>query len=225
MDCSIFLLNLAPRSSLLAPDSSPLIMSDSQARLILLLGFILVMPIGIYHRLRARTGEHLDRRQEGWPILLSLRPLGLAFWVGLIAYLYDPTNMDWASLHLPGWARWAGVAFGAAATALVTWMFRALGHNLTDTVVTRREASLVTAGPYRWVRHPMYCGLMLGVIAITLIADNFYFAIIGVAAFLILAVRTRIEERNLIARFGQDYENYMAQTGRFFPKLARRNSR
>ena len=54
-------------------------MSDDQLfRLILLAGFVLFMPVGIYHRLKARTGEKLDRRQEGLFILITLRLTGLA---------------------------------------------------------------------------------------------------------------------------------------------------
>ena len=200
-------------------------MSDPQARAILLLGFAIMMPIGIYHRLRARTGERLDRRQEGWPILIGLRLLGLAFTIGLIAYIVNPSNMHWASMHLPAWARWTGIPIGLAAIALVTWMFHTLGHNLTDTVVTRRAATLVTNGPYRWIRHPMYVGLLLAIIANTLIANSAYFAIVGIAAFLVIAARTRIEERNLIARFGEDYEHYRTQTGRFFPKFRQSRTR
>jgi protein-S-isoprenylcysteine O-methyltransferase Ste14 len=199
-------------------------MSDSQARTILLVGILIMMPVGIYHRLRARTGERLDRCQEGWPILLSLRLLGLAFMVGLIAYVVNPRNMQWASLNLPAWARWLGVPIGAATIALVTWMFHTLGHNLTDTVVTRQNASLVTGGPYRWVRHPMYVSLMLATIANTLVADNGYLAVIGTAAILVVIARTRIEERNLVTRFGRDYENYMADTGRFVPRFRSSNN-
>jgi protein-S-isoprenylcysteine O-methyltransferase Ste14 len=198
-------------------------MSDPQARAIILLGLAIMMPIGIYHRLRARTGERLDRRQEGWPILVSLRLLGLAFMIGLIAYIVNPANMQWASLQLPAWARWSGVPIGIASIVMVTWMFHTLGHNLTDTVVTRREARLVTHGPYRWVRHPMYVALLLGVVANTLVTSNAYLAVVGVLAFLVIAARTRIEERNLIARFGHDYEDYMTHTGRFLPRFTRPN--
>jgi protein-S-isoprenylcysteine O-methyltransferase Ste14 len=196
-------------------------MTDDQARIILLLGFVVLAPIGVYHRYRAHTGESLDRRQEGWPILLTLRPFAAAFAVGLIAFLVDPTSMAWSSLHLPSWARWTGVGIGVTGAALVTWTFHTLGHNLTDTVVTRRNAALVTSGPYRWVRHPFYLAFALGVIASTLVADNWYLAATGAAAFLSIVARTRIEERNLVARFGRDYEQYMQHTGRFLPRIFR----
>jgi protein-S-isoprenylcysteine O-methyltransferase Ste14 len=125
-------------------------MTDDLARIILLAGFAIVMPVGIYHRVHSSTDERLDRRQEGWLILLSLRPLALASMVGLVAFLIEPSWMAWASFHLPNWARWIGVGFGVGSGALLIWTFRSLGHNLTDTVVTRRNATLVTHGPYRF---------------------------------------------------------------------------
>jgi len=61
---------------------------DQTFRAILILVFLVVLPIGIYHRLRSQaTGETLDRRQEGLFILATLRPLGAVFWFGLIAAL------------------------------------------------------------------------------------------------------------------------------------------
>ena len=120
-------------------------MTDDLARLILLVGFAVVAPVGIYHRVRSRTDERLDRRQEGWLILLSLRPLALAFMAGMVAFLVKPSSMAWASFHLPNWARWSGVGLGAGAAGLIIWTFRSLGHNLTDTVVTRRDATLIIA--------------------------------------------------------------------------------
>ena len=109
------------------------------ARVILLVGFAVVAPVGVYHRLRSRTDERLDRRQEGWLILLTLRPLALASLTGLVVFLIDPTWMAWASFHLPNWLRWSGVGMGVGASCLFIWTFISLGHNLTDTVVTRRR--------------------------------------------------------------------------------------
>ena len=161
-------------------------MTDSLARIILLVGFVLFAPVGIYFRVRSRTDERLDRLQEGWLILLGLRLLALCFMAGLLAFLIDPRSMAWASFHLPNWARWCGVVLGAAAAGLIIWTFRSLGHNLTDTVVTRRDATLVTHGPYRWVRHPFYLAFAMAVIANTLITANAFLAITGTAAFLVV---------------------------------------
>lgn len=194
-------------------------MTDDLARTILLVGFVLVAPIGIYYRLRSRTDETLDRRQEGWFILLSLRPLALTFMLGLMVYLVKPSEMAWASFNVPDWLRWSGVGLAAAASGLVIWTFRTLGHNLTDTVVTRRDATLVTDGPYRWVRHPFYLAFATAVIANTLVTANAYLAITGIAAFLVIVGRTSIEERKLVERFGPCYLAYMQRTGRFLPRI------
>src|SRR4026209_857102 len=99
---------------------------DRLFRLILLAGFVIVMPIGIYHRLKARTGEKLDRRQEGLFILVTLRLTGLAGITGFIAYLINPACMGWAAVPLPIWLRWAGVGLALIAGLLLVWMFRTL---------------------------------------------------------------------------------------------------
>ncbi len=194
-------------------------MTDDVARIILLIGFVVIMPIGLWHRLRARTGERLDRRQEGWWILLTLRPLAGATMIGLIAFLIRPSSMAWSSLPLPGWLRWAGAGLGVITAGLLFWTLRTLGHNLTDTVVTRRSASLVTHGPYHWVRHPFYVAFALAATANALVAANWFLAVTGLGAFLLLAIRSRVEERNLVARFGGDYEAYIQRTGRFMPRF------
>jgi protein-S-isoprenylcysteine O-methyltransferase Ste14 len=194
-------------------------MTDNLARTILLVGFVLVAPVGIYYRLQSRTDERLDRRQEGWLILLSLRPLALACMAGLMGFMVRPSAMAWASINLPDWLRWSGVGLAAAAAGLILWTFRTLGHNLTDTVVTRRDATLVTDGPYRWVRHPFYLAFAIAVIANTLVTANAFLALTGTAAFLVIVGRTSIEERKLVERFGPEYLDYMRRTGRFLPRI------
>ena len=75
-------------------------MSDDTARIILLIGFAVVMPIGAYHRIRAATGERLDRRQEGWWILLTMRPLAIIAAGCLFAFIIKPDWMAWSSVPL-----------------------------------------------------------------------------------------------------------------------------
>ena len=150
-------------------------MIDQTFRLALLVIVLIEFPIAVFHRLRSQAPrEPLDRRQEGWFILLTLRPLGLATWAGVIAFLINPSYMAWSSVPLPAWARWAGVAISAMGGALLTWTLVRLGPNLTDTVVTRREHTLVTRGPYRFVRHPFYDAAALFVMGIALLAANWF---------------------------------------------------
>jgi protein-S-isoprenylcysteine O-methyltransferase Ste14 len=192
---------------------------DRLFRLILLTGFVTFVPVGLYYRLKARTGEKLDRRQEGLFILITLRLMGLAGMGGLIAYFINPDWMAWAAVPVPGWLRWTGLALGFAAGWLLLWTFSTLGKNLTDTVVTRREHTLVTTGPYRWVRNPFYSSVALAVLANSMAAANWFLFVTGCLLFLLWVVRTRREEQHLIARFGDDYRHYMQRTGRFLPHL------
>src|SRR5262249_3481201 len=193
---------------------------DQSFRVVLIVVLVAVLPIGIYHRFKSRaTHEKLDRREEGLFILGTLRPMGVAFWLGLIAWMIDPGWMTWASVSLPVWVRWTGVGLIAIACGLLVWTFRCLGTNLTDTVVTRRTHTLVLHGPYRWIRHPFYDSAVLFTVATSLIAANWFLLLTGVVMFWLLIIRTRVEEENLVARFGDSYRRYIAQTGRFLPRI------
>ena len=99
----------------------------------------------------------------------------------------------------------------------LSWMFISLGTNLTDTVVTRRNAHFVDHGPYRYVRNPMYTGILLLGASLGLALGTWLVPLAATAMFLILARRTRIEEAYLIERFGDQYLRYMTRVGRFFP--------
>jgi protein-S-isoprenylcysteine O-methyltransferase Ste14 len=190
-------------------------------RMLLIVGLVLVMPCCLYHRIRSYTGEKLDRRQEGLFILVSLRLVGLAGLTGLLAYVIHPRWMEWSSAPLPTWLRWAGVGLGVLAGIFVTWTLRTLGKNLTDTVVTRTEHTLVTTGPYRWVRHPFYVAVGCTFLANAVVASNWYLFVTGAVALLLLVIRTRIEEEKLIERFADSYRQYLDRTGRFFPRMRR----
>ena len=191
---------------------------DQTFSTVLLIGFLVVLPIAAYYRLKSQaTGEKLDRRQEGLFMLATLRPAGLALWLGLIAYMINPSWMAWSSVPLPAWLRWTGVGIFALAGGLLFWTFRSLGSNLTDTVVTRRAHTLVTHGPYRWVRHPFYDCAALLVVATSLVASNWFLMMTGGLVLVLLVVRTRTEEEKLLARFGDAYRRYTERTGRFLP--------
>ena len=67
---------------------------DQPFRLALIAGSLMVFPVMAYHRVKSQaTGESLDRWQEGPFILFTLRPIGVAAMLGLLAFMIDPAWM------------------------------------------------------------------------------------------------------------------------------------
>lgn len=196
-------------------------MSDDRPfQIALIIGALLLAPFAIYHRFKSQASrDKLDRWQEGWFILFTLRPIGISGMMGFLAFMIDPWLMSWSALPLRDWLRWTGIGIGVLAGALLVWTFRSLGKNLTDTVVTRKEHTLVTSGPYRWVRHPFYVVVGLSLAAGSLATANWFILLAGILALGLIVLRTPIEEEKLLARFGDEYRQYRERTGRFFPKL------
>jgi protein-S-isoprenylcysteine O-methyltransferase Ste14 len=127
--------------------------------------------------------------------------------------------MAWAAAPFPLWVRWTGIAAGAVGAVLILWTMSTLGSNLTDTVVTRRNHTLVTNGPYRWVRHPFYDSVALWFASMSLAASNWFLLAGGVVTLVLLVIRTAAEEERLVLRFGESYRSYMNRTGRFVPRF------
>jgi protein-S-isoprenylcysteine O-methyltransferase Ste14 len=183
--------------------------------------FLTAVSVSMFHRRKADVsgGETVSRLGEPIPIRIGLRVGGLLFWLSTILYLINPTLMNWSSISLPLWLRWAGIAGVALATGLLIWMFRSLGQNITDTVGTRKDHALITNGPYRWIRHPLYTFATFFFLSFSLAAGNWFIALMALVAFGLLTTRTPIEEAKLVERFGDDYKDYMQETGRYLPRL------
>jgi protein-S-isoprenylcysteine O-methyltransferase Ste14 len=186
---------------------------------------VLFTAIGIssYFRRKAdrESGETISRRVDGTPMMNVLRLGGLVLWLSPLVYLINPSWMAWSKIGLPEWARWLGVGLGILCVLGIYWLFSSIGSGITATSATRREHRLVTSGPYRWVRHPLYTVGSSLFLSLGLIADNWFIALLGVLAFIAVAIRTPKEEANLIAKFGDEYRKYMKRTGRFLPKFSK----
>ena len=191
---------------------------DDFFRLMYLIVVIPFVPFAFYYRIRSIRNEKLDRWQEGAFMLFALRLSGLPFFIGAMAWLIHPQWMAWSSVLIPVWLRWIGLGIVALWGVLLVWTFYHLGKNLTDTVVTRKDHTLVTSGPYRFVRHPFYMAAAVAIVGGSLVAANWFLFLAGCLPFGFLVARTRIEEEKLVERFGDEYRGYMARTGQFLPK-------
>jgi protein-S-isoprenylcysteine O-methyltransferase Ste14 len=189
----------------------------------ILAGLILFTGMGIssYYRIKAdkETGEKISRKVDGSALMTIIKLGGLILWLSPLVYLLNPLWMAWSKIGLPDWVRWLGVGIGIVCTIMIYWLFSSIGSGITPTSATRKQHKLVTSGPYRWVRHPLYTVGSSMFISFGMMADNWFIAALGVLAFIAMAIRTPKEEANLIEKFGDEYREYMKHTGRYLPKL------
>ena len=195
---------------------------DATFRPFVVAGFVIIILVVLPYRLRSQaTGEKLDRTQEGIPMLIAIRLTGLVLWLSVFVFMINPARMAWATIPLQPSLRWGGAILGVVAAMAELWTLGSLGPNLTDTVVTRRAHTLITRGPYRWVRHPVYDCMVLFTSSAALMMANWFVLAAGIMTFALLAIRSRTEEEKLLERFGEPYRAYRASTGKFIPGIGR----
>ena len=193
--------------------------TDDIFRVALGLIFVAAAAIGVPHRLRAdRAGGSVSRRVDPLWFWIAMGLVGPCLGLACVAFLIHPPWVEFARLPLPPALRAIGAAPAAAGLVLFAAMFRHLGLNVTSTSMPRANATLITTGPYRWIRHPMYSAALLLVIAAALFTANALVLAGGVAMFALLAARSRLEEARLVEKFGEDYLRYRRRTGRFLPR-------
>ena len=117
---------------------------------------------------------------------------------------------------VPNWLdrlAWVGIVLGFIVMLLGATR---LGRGLTAAPLPNAHAQLQTGGLYRYVRHPIYSGLLLFAIAHTIASASYVQVALCLALIVLIAVKARWEERRLAARF-PDYADYCAHTPRFVP--------
>ena len=183
--------------------------------------FFVAIGISSYYRRKADrdSGEKVSRSVDGKAMMTVIRFAGLVLWLSPVVYLMNPQWMAWSKIGLPDGIRWLGIGIGILCAYGVYWLFHSIGSGITPTSATRKQHTLVTSGPYRWVRHPLYTIGSSLFIAFGMMADNWFIAALGIFTFILMAIRTSKEEANLIEKFGDEYREYMKRTGRFLPKL------
>ena len=113
----------------------------------------------------------------------------------------------------------AGIAIEVAGLFLAIWSRRVLGQNWSGEISIKVEHELVRSGPYKRIRHPIYTALLAMYVG-TAVAAGEWLSIIGLAiAFFAYWRKIRLEEANLRAAFGADYDAYCRETWAIFPGL------
>jgi protein-S-isoprenylcysteine O-methyltransferase Ste14 len=124
------------------------------------------------------------------------------------------------SLRVPAAARIAGLAVTWLGLAIRVWAVATLGGAFRTTVEVDPGQAVVATGPYRWIRHPAYAGLLAIVAGLGLAAGNWLAAAAAVVLPLPAIVwRIRVEEAELDRVLGDAYRTYRARTAGLIPRL------
>lgn len=174
--------------------------------------FALEIVLVVRDLVRRRTRLASDRGTRGI-VALSL---GGSVFIGSLLGRWVP------ALDTPASAAFAvaGLVVIWAGLAVRVWAVSALGGSFSTFVQVVADQAVVTHGPYRWVRHPSYTGLLLVVLGFGLGACNWASLLVcAVVPLLGLLPRIAVEESEMIRVLGERYRSYQRTTRRLVPGL------
>ena len=109
-----------------------------------------------------------------------------------------------------------GLLLAGAAMILFVWAMRTLQSQFTPAHLSRLPLHLVSSGPYRWIRHPIYSSNLMLMIGLLLTGGSLWL-LVNLAVLVVYYVPTIRREEAAIAQEFPEYGEYMKRTGRFFP--------
>ena len=117
------------------------------------------------------------------------------------------------------WMANLGIAITAGGLLLAIWARAYLGRNWSGAVTVKVGHQLIRSGPYRWVRHPIYSGMILALIGTAISLGQLRGPVAVVLLWIGFTMKSRIEERFMTGTFGGEYEKYSRTTGGIVPRL------
>ena len=149
------------------------------------------------------------------------------FRLAILALMLTLLMTDWLRIGPLGWRFmprhsgwvWLGAALTGVGVMVAIWARWNLGRNWSDKVVLKVDHELIRSGPYRYLRHPIYTGVLLAVAGTALTVGEWR----AVAALVLLGtnyyVKATREEKILAAKFGEAFAEHKRRTGFFLPGL------
>jgi protein-S-isoprenylcysteine O-methyltransferase Ste14 len=174
--------------------------------------------LGVYWLVSARGTKEAVTGEASWWRVIRLSILAAGFilllspWLryGLLARRFLPENLFLSEL---------GIALTFAGVLLCVWARVCLGEYWSDKVVLKADHELIRSGPYAYLRHPIYSGVLLGIVGTALVVGEWR----GIVTLVLMGanyfVKARREERMLAGSFGEAYAEYKRRTGFFLPGL------
>jgi protein-S-isoprenylcysteine O-methyltransferase Ste14 len=125
----------------------------------------------------------------------------------------------WEAIPDIPWLMWLGAAMTLVGLLFAIWARLYLGKNWSGLVQVKHDHELIRTGPYRFVRHPIYAGILLALVGTSICRRNVWgflgVALVGLGFWL----KSRLEERFMVETFGAQYDDYRRATGALIPRL------
>ncbi|MGA8162513.1 MAG: isoprenylcysteine carboxylmethyltransferase family protein [Acidobacteriaceae bacterium] len=146
----------------------------------------------------------------------------LAFLIAISLFFIPQRLAPWLFLRLlpnPLACFWIGAAITVAGLLFAIWARAILGANWSRSVTIKKDHELITAGPYAFVRHPIYTGILTGFMGSSVATGQLRGLIAFVLVFLALWYKLRLEETWMRSQFGDTYTTYVQRTAALVPWL------
>jgi protein-S-isoprenylcysteine O-methyltransferase Ste14 len=152
-------------------------------------------------------GLSFDPAMTKWTIFL--------LFIEFLAFL-DYGHLRLLGIHSDKTFQIIGIIIFIIGLMWLTWVDLYLARHFSS---VEREQNIIDNGPFKYIRHPRYTGMVLTKIAFALVFTSFISIVLAVMWLSILSRRTIMEELHLKKLFGESYSNYMRKTWRLLPGI------
>ena len=180
---------------------------------------VVIIAIECYYiiseiRLAERTSKGTDNTLDKGTRRLVWRFTSIGYNIAWIPVIFDFGRL----VTLGGWLTWVGVAIMIFGVIFRQYVIAFLGKFFTATIQIKKDHELVQTGPYRYIRHPSYLGILILSLGLGIAMANWISLLICIVLPAIsLMRRIKFEENELEQHFGQQYQDYRKNTWRVIP--------
>lgn len=185
-------------------------------RVIYVLAYLSALLVRVYHSRKAsavveknfwkRWKKVAEREGTLSAVLWTILPVFLIIFALLYVVLHAKLITEFA-IPFPVWVRWTGVGLGIVVISFQMWIHQTIDKCWIAYLDLREHHRLVTDGPYRYIRHPMYLQSITFLAALSLISANLLMVICGIMTIILVFNRILKEETMMIERFGDEYRD------------------